>query len=204
MMDKGELRKQRIKAHAILDIMLQDPGSYTEDDISKQKSIIQELKNYKQPVQKVYVLRKPVFEPDHSDDTLMQLREDLRAIDLEKNRIANAMSTLPAHINCKTQIGRVKELRKDWMAKKDEIYFYMQHGHLPEVEKQEDEQMPYFELPGDPVELHKALLNARSNLSKAKRKKRSAKSQTSKAHYHKKEVMESNKITAIEEKMASL
>ncbi|CAM9906016.1 unnamed protein product, partial [Chrysoparadoxa australica] len=124
-----------------------------------------------------------------------KLRTELRSIDLKKNAVANCMSLIRKEQNCKELVDQIKNLREEWLKKKDEIYFYIQYGSIPTAKIESDEnELPGFELPDDPVQLHKTLLNARSYLSNLKKRKRAAKTASTKLHYDRKITMQENKI----------
>ena len=206
-MNELKLREQRLKAQALLELMSKDKsGTYSEADIEKQRIILQEISNYQVPVKKVYQLKKKVYKLTPSEDqTLITLKAELRKIDLQKNSIANKMSLIKPDQNCKVLVDQIKALREDWLKKKDEIYYYMQHNHLPGDESaDEGDELNGYILPDDPVELHKALLNARSYKSNLQKRKQATKTERMKLEYDRKLVIQTNLLIAIKDKLATL
>jgi hypothetical protein len=204
-MTKEERRFQLIKSKAILELMNQDEsGKYSQQDLENQTEIIEKLKEYQPKQRKVYRLAKApkVYNLASGSSGLLDgLRAELRAIDMNKNGVANRLSLIPENVNCLALVQEVKTLRASWIKKRDEIFHVLKFGVLPNQEQEHVDDLPKFDLPAEPIELHKALLNARAYKSKLTKKFRLAKNNSTRQNYQRKLVIEENKIIAISDKM---
>ena len=183
-------------------------GKYTDDDITTQEQIITSLNNFKalpqipesaKTIEPQIIEKKSIVELSPSVQLLLnKIKSELDAIDDEKNTIANKMADIPDEINCIDDVQQIKSLRKKWVNKNDEYWYVKTHGEMPEVQSIEKPT----NLPNDKMELNRMFLNTRTNLSKARKGLRDAKTEVKKQHYQKKIKIAENLIDEIETKLA--
>lgn len=211
-MDAEELKIQRLRVRAELNMLKRryDSGDASVVEKIRQVEIVLEgLVSYRPPSPLSGGEREEEkskgndneFTPEQKEE-LRQLKEELQAIDRQKNRKINALAALPRNQNHRQEVQAIKAMREDYLRKSDEIYYFMNHGEKYQLKataaaveseklKVNDnldfESSEYWrQLPRDKVELNRLQLNTRSNLSKARGRQNTAKTEIKKADYGKK------------------
>lgn len=154
--------------------MLIRKDKYTREQIDAQRKIAADLNGYVSPPTSPpappSVKEKPAETdlPPAVQQIIAQLKAERDSIDKQKNALANKMTLIPDQVNCKDLVQQIKKLRVAWMAKGDEILYVLRHHELPNATPANNEIN--IELPEDKMQLNRMLLNARTNLSKYRKR----------------------------------
>jgi hypothetical protein len=222
-----DLRTQRIIAKAHLDLLIEKKshGTATADQVDAQRIIFEKLKvatSQAPPINlgvtKVHVIEEKdisnhafPIKVDYDlissqSEELNSLLSELQEIDLEKNKMCNALAKIPPTINAKKEVQAIKAKREEWLKKSDEIWYYKKHGQLMEQEAKEvpDDGAYLASLPRDRYELEKVRRNVMSNISKCKSKLSAAKEEATKRHHETEQMKWQIKMNIIENLIGSI
>jgi hypothetical protein len=121
--------------------------------------------------------------PEYSPETV-QILEELylkqNGIDDKKNILADSLYLIPDAVTTKAECIEIKTLREEWRGVGDEIRFVKKHGKRPSaaVATGIDESEFVNSLPTDQLSLFKKIKSKESSLSNFRKRRRLAKSET--------------------------
>ena len=227
-----DMRTQRIIAKATLDLLIQKKshGTATADQVEAQRVIFEKLRNatsqfvideWMKPQTIHFQNGTKIILPEKNEETfrgmnpdvaienseeLNSLLSELREIDLEKNKMCNALAKISPEINTKKEVQAIKAKREEWIKKSDEVWYYKKHGQRMQVEVKEvpDDGAYLASLPRDRYELEKVRRNAMSNISKHKGKGDLAKEEATKRHHETEQMKWQVKFNIIENLIGSI
>jgi hypothetical protein len=219
-MTAEEIRRQRIIAKATLEreCHLQAISEVKSTEVlEKQEIIVNQFlkineKDFKNNSQRIRedLPKSKVEKENEVDPILAEIRAELSAIDLEKNKQINLLASMPTSSNQKELVAKIKSLREEYVNKNDEVYYFLTHGERYRVTNEETEESGdtlnsiMERLPKDKFMLNKKLNNRRSDLSKYKARLKEAKSEVKKVHQQKNISQAELEINAMEQLMSSL
>jgi hypothetical protein len=201
-MNNIELRRQIIVAKAHLDNvkLMYEHGSATKEDVDAQRLIWDGLMNFI-PGEKILKIanvsdnldRRKGLNLDYvvvddvipESEELLEIQKELAEIDNLKAIATNELQKADRSKNQKDLVQKVKALRKQYLEKSDEIYYFKRHGVKFEKEAENDnfDSGTFLStLSRDKVRLFQDIKNKESSLSKFKTRLRDAKSDVKKAH----------------------